>query len=115
MVSRNNIGEFEEIVMLTIGILGEGAYGLAIKKEIESRLNRTVSMGALHTGLYRLEEKGFLLSRLGEATKKRGGKPKRYFSVTASGQKILKEVMENRQKLWKGISRGTFELFPEKI
>ena len=100
--------------MLTIGILNEDAYGLAVKKEIEERLNRTVSMGALHTSLYRLEEKGLLTSRLGEATKKRGGKPKRFYAVTAKGQQILKEVMESRQDLWKGIPEGVFQIFPSK-
>lgn len=112
MITRNNLGEFEEIVMLTIGVLGENAYGLAIKTEIEKRLNRPVSMGALHTGLYRLEEKGYLVSRLGEATKVRGGKPKRFFRVTAGGQRVLKETMEDRQKLWKDIPEGVFQLFP---
>ncbi|MEQ9375278.1 MAG: helix-turn-helix transcriptional regulator [Imperialibacter sp.] len=113
MTKRNNLGEFEEIVMLTIGVLGEEAYGLAIKMEIEKRLERSVSMGALHTGLYRLEEKGYLESRLGEATKVRGGKPKRFFRVTASGQRVLKEAMEDRQKLWKDIPAGVFQLFPK--
>ncbi len=114
MSTRNNIGEFEEIVMLTVGILNEGAYGLAIKKEIEERLNRKVSMGALHTGLYRLEDKGFLTSRLGEATKTRGGKPKRYFAVTASGQKSLKEMMDTRKSLWENIPEGVFQIFSTK-
>ena len=113
MTKRNNLWEFEEIVMLTIGVLGEEAYGLAIKMEIEKRLERSVSMGALHTGLYRLEEKGYLESRLGEATKVRGGKPKRFFRVTASGQRVLKEAMEGRQKLWKDIPAGVFQLFPK--
>ena len=114
MSLRSNIGEFEEIVMLTIGILGENAYGLAIKLEIERRLKRPVSMGALHTGLYRLEEKGYLKSRLGEVTNVRGGKPKRYFKVTASGQKAVKDTMESRQKLWKSIPEGVFKIFPAK-
>ncbi len=114
MPSRINLGEFEEIVLLTIGILGDNAYGLAIKLEIEKRLKRAVSMGALHTGLYRLEEKGYLKSRLGDITRIRGGKPKRYFSVTASGQKAVKEAMESRQKLWKSIPDGVFKLFPSK-
>ena len=112
MGKGSNIGEFEEIVMLTIGILRDQAYGLAIKKEIEKNLNRSVSMGALHTGLYRLEEKGLLISSLGKPTKKRGGKPKRFFTVTAKGQVALKEVMENRQKLWNEIPEGVFEIFP---
>ena|SRR6267154_5798366 len=112
MVSRSNLGEFEEIVMLTIGVLGEEAYGLAIKTEIEDRLSRSVSMGALHTGLYRLEEKGYLRSKLGEATNLRGGKPKRFFQVTASGQRVLKQTMDGRRSLWKDIPKGVFKLFP---
>ncbi|HTF17601.1 MAG TPA: helix-turn-helix transcriptional regulator [Chryseolinea sp.] len=114
MLSRHNLGEFEEIVMLTIGILGENAYGLAIKEEIESRLKRAVSMGALHTSLYRLEEKGYLKSTLGKPTRVRGGKPKRFFTVTASGQKTLKKIMESRQQLWKNIPEGVFRLFPSE-
>ncbi len=112
MSLRNNLGEFEEIVMLTIGVLGENAYGLAIKEHIESRLNRAVSMGALHTALYRLEEKGYLKSTLGKATNIRGGKPKRFFIVTNGGQKALKKAMEIRQQLWNEIPEGVFKLFP---
>src|SRR5438477_12923333 len=101
MSQKPNLGEFEELVMLTIGVLGDEAYGLAIKTEIEKRVKRGVSMGALHTGLYRLEDKGYLRSRLGAATKVRGGKPKRFFQVTAGGQKALKEMMDSRKALWK--------------
>ncbi|MEQ9301971.1 MAG: helix-turn-helix transcriptional regulator [Cyclobacteriaceae bacterium] len=111
-MSKNQLGEFEEIVMLTIGVLNDNAYGLAIKKEIEERTSRSVSMGALHTALYRLEDKGFLTSELGEATKVRGGKPKRFFKVTIFGQKNLQQAMEDRQQLWKDIPSGVFELFP---
>lgn len=114
MQSRSNIGEFEEIVILTIGVLGENAYGHSIKLEIEKRLKRSVSMGALHTGLYRLEEKGYLESRLGDATNIRGGKPKRFFKVTASGQKAVKNAMDSRKKLWDSIPQGVFKLFPAK-
>ena len=109
MGRRYQIGEFEEIVMLAIGILNQEAYGVAIKTEIEERLDRKVSMGALHTGLYRLEDKGFLSSYLGQATKKRGGKPKRYFKVTASGQQALKAVMDNRKAMWDSIPAGVFQ------
>lgn len=114
MSLRNNLGEFEEIVMLTIGVLRDEAYGLAIKNEIERRLKRPVSLGALHTGLYRLEEKGYLKSRLGDITPTRGGKPKRYFKVTAGGQKALKEVMDDRQDLWKSIPTGVFKVTPSR-
>jgi PadR family transcriptional regulator PadR len=112
MFLRNHLGEFEEIVMLSIGALGENAYSLAIKEYIESRLKRSVSIGALHTGLYRLEEKGYLKSKLGKATKTRGGKPKRFFVVTTGGQKALKKSMEDRQQLWSDIPEGVFKLFP---
>ena len=114
MVPRNNLGEFEEIVMLTIGVLGENAYGLAVKEHIESRLQRAVSMGALHTALYRLEEKGYLKSKLGKATKVRGGKPKRFFIVTNGGQRALKKAMEDRQQLWSNIPKSVFKLFPSE-
>ena len=114
MILRNNLGEFEELVMLMIGVLGDNAYGLAIKTEIESRLKRSVSMGALHTGLYRLEEKGYLKSKLGESTNIRGGKPKRFFHVTAKGQRVLKTTMENRTQLWNSIPDGVFTLFPSR-
>jgi DNA-binding PadR family transcriptional regulator len=114
MFKRNNLGEFEEIVLLTIGVLGENAYGLAIKDHIESKLKRPVSMGALHTGLYRLEEKGYLKSKLGKPTKMRGGKPKRFFIVTNGGQKALKKAMEDRQQLWRNIPEGTFKLYPSQ-
>jgi len=114
MFQRSNLGEFEEIVMLTVGILDENAYGLAIKEEIETRLKRPVSMGALHTGLYRLEQKGYLKSKLGKPTNVRGGKPKRFFAVTNGGQKALKKAMESRLQLWKDIPEGVFNLLPSQ-
>ncbi len=114
MSRRYQIGEFEEIVMLTICVLADQAYGVAIRNEIEERLGRKVSMGALHTGLYRLEQKGLLASTLGEATKKRGGKPKRYYTVTIAGQNELKEVMDNRQSLWRSIPEGVVQVYPAK-
>ena len=92
-MGKNTIGEFEEILMLTVGVLYKEAYGIAIKEEIESKLKRKVSVGAMRTALKRLEKKGLLKSHLGEATAIRGGKRKRYFVVTPLGQKVLKEVM----------------------
>lgn len=94
------LGEFEEIVMLTVGILQEDAYGVSVKKEIESRLNRSVSIGALHAALRRLEGKGYLHSQLGEATASRGGKRKRYFTVTVYGYRALQTVKDTRNQLW---------------
>ena len=83
-MSNHSLGEFEEIVLLTVGVLQDEAYGIAIIDEMESRLNRKVSIGALQTVLRRLEKKSYLASKFGEATKIRGGKRKRFFSLTMS-------------------------------
>ena len=96
------------MVMLTVGILHKEAYGVAIIDEMEQRLNRKVSIGALQTVLRRLEKKGYLTSELGEATNVRGGKRKRYFSLTALGSRVLRETQEQRQELFKAIPRVAF-------
>jgi len=99
----NYLGEFEELVMLTVLALKNEAFGLAIRREIENQFNRNVSLGALHTALRRLWHKGYFESWLGEATPERGGKRKRYFKVTMEGRKVLNTMMENRKKLWASI------------
>ncbi|MEO1254950.1 MAG: PadR family transcriptional regulator, partial [Bacteroidota bacterium] len=108
-MGKNSIGEFEEVVMLTVAILYEDAYGISIKEEIEKRLDRKVSVGAMRTALNRLEEKGFLESEFGEATAIRGGKRKRYFKVTPKGKEVLEQVMESRKKLWASIPSIAFD------
>ncbi len=108
-MSQYHLGEFEEVVLLTVAILHSEAYGIAIIDEIEKRLNRKVSIGALQTVLRRLEKKGLLNSVFGEATKIRGGKRKRYFSVTAYGQAVLNETKEQRLALWKAIPKVAFK------
>ena len=102
-MGKNTIGEFEEIVMLTVAVLGQDAYGIAIKKDIEERSKRSVSLGAMRTALKRLEKKGFLKSEFGEVTAVRGGKRKRYFQVTPYGKRVLEEVMQTRKQLWDAI------------
>ena len=105
------LGEFEEIVLLTVGILYDEAYGVAIRDEIEKRLQRKVWLGALHATLVRLEdEKGFLRSRMGEATKKRGGKSKRYYRVTTSGQEALAYTRQMREQLWNAVPKSAFNI-----
>ena len=89
-MKKYQLGEFEEIVILTIGILNNRAYSVSIKDEIESRLSRSVSFGALHTALKRLEEKGYLKSFSGESTEERAGRPRQYFEITAIGKKAMK-------------------------
>lgn len=102
-MKKFQLGEFEEIVLLTVGVLYDDAYGVAIKDDIEKRLDRKVSVGALQSALRRMEKKGFLESREGDPTEQRGGKPKRYFKITAFGKKALEYSKDVRMELWKSI------------
>ena len=108
MSTRYSLGEFEEVVLLTVAVLHGDAYGVAIKEDIEHRLKRHVSVGALRTALKRLEDKGFLDSEFGEATAVRGGKRKRYHKVTPLGKRALEYVMDSRRKLWDAIPATAF-------
>lgn len=102
-MKKYQLGEFEEVVMLTVGILYNDAYGVSIKKEIEQRLARKVSVGALQSALKRLEDKGYLKSHEGEATQERAGRPRRYFVITALGKRALEHTKITRENLWKAI------------
>lgn len=102
-MGKYQLGEFEEIVMLTVAILQGEAYGFSIIEEMETRLKRSVSIGALQTVLKRLEKKGYLTSELGEATAVRGGKRKRFYHITAAGKSILQETKDQRLGLWNAV------------
>ena len=78
-MSQYHLGEFEEIVLLTVGVLHGNAYGVTIKDEIEQRLGREVTVGALQITLRRLESKGFLKSKQGDSSESRRGRPKLFF------------------------------------
>jgi PadR family transcriptional regulator PadR len=98
------LGEFEELVLLTAASLGnEEAYAVAVKAEVEKSASRKVNISAIHSALYRLEDKGFLKSAFGGATQKRGGKMKRYFKVTNTGFNALREAKNLKEQLWKTI------------
>jgi PadR family transcriptional regulator, regulatory protein PadR len=109
-MKKYQLGEFEEVVMLTVGILHLEAYGVSIKKEIESRLKRGVSVGALQTALKRLEDKGYLKSREGEATEERAGRPKKYFQITALGKRAMEHMRSTRDELWSAIPKVALNL-----
>lgn len=109
-MEKYSLGEFEEVVMLTVAVLHGQAYGVAIQADIEQRLNRKVSVGAMRTALKRLEDKGYLESEFGEATAMRGGKRKRYYKVTLYGKKVLEQVMSTRKQLWEAIPPVAFDL-----
>lgn len=97
------LGEFEQIVLLAILRLDETAYGVRIRREITDRTGRAVSPGALYTTLDRLEDKGFVISRLGDPTPERGGRAKRYYKVSASGRQAVQRAQNAYQSLLAGL------------
>ena len=98
------LGEFEQMAMLALIHLGSDAYGATIRQLLEEQVGRAVAIGALYSTLERLERKGMVESRLGEATAQRGGRAKRYFKVTAQGQAALKKARQAMDTLWQGVS-----------
>ncbi|MFN8348350.1 MAG: PadR family transcriptional regulator [Spirosomataceae bacterium] len=109
-MKRTFLGEFEEIVLLTVAILGEEAYGVTVTQELEQKTGRAVGFSSIHTTLQRLEEKGFLSSKMGGATAERGGRRKRFFEVTALGRRALREVKQVREELWGALPPDTLQL-----
>jgi PadR family transcriptional regulator, regulatory protein PadR len=95
-----NLGEFEELVLLTIATLVNDAYSVAICDVLEKNTGRSAKLGVVHAVLNRLEEKGFVKSKLGEATSTRGGKRKRYYAVTNAGKAAILKAKEVRDNLW---------------
>lgn len=110
MRKQLQLGEFEEIILLTVGILDGNAYGVSIRDEIENRLGRQVSVGALQTTLRRLEKKGFLESQHGESSESRRGRPKLFFSLTPLGKRSLEYVRGTRNDLWNALPQSIVNL-----
>jgi PadR family transcriptional regulator PadR len=108
-VKKYQLGEFEELVILTIGILNNEAYGVSIQHEMESRLARTISMGAIHAALTRMEDKGYLRSFSGESSEERAGRPKRFFEITALGKKAMLHSKSTRDEFWNAIPKTVFQ------
>ena len=100
-MGKDYLGEFEELVLTMVGVLQDDAYGAAISDEIESRLKREVNLSAVHVTLYRLEDKGYIRSKVGGATKERGGRRKRIYTITSAGLAMLRSIRESRLQLWK--------------
>ena len=109
-MGKYQLGEFEEIVLLTVGVLFGDAYGVSIKLSIEEKLRRSVSVGALQSALKRLEQKGYISSEEGESTGDRGGRPKRYFQLTASGKDAIEHAREVRNQLYNEIPKVALDL-----
>ncbi len=104
-----HLGEFEELVLLTVAILHDEAYGLAIQREMERQTNRSISIGAVHAACNRLSDKGFLQARFSEASQKRGGKRKKLYTVSYAGQQALTHARDLRQQLWDQIPGTAFQ------
>ena len=106
----SNLGEFEELVLLSIGALADDAYGVSIKNFIREKARRQPSIGALHSALSRLEDKGYIKAEVGEATKVRGGRRKKYYQITIAGKEALRVANELRSEIYRMIPNLNFAL-----
>jgi DNA-binding PadR family transcriptional regulator len=97
------LGEFEQMVLMAVLHLGDQAYAVTIREEIERRTGRAASRGAIYITLERLEKKGYLESWLADPTPERGGRAKRYHRVSASGATALKRSLAALEKMWQGL------------
>lgn len=98
------LGEFEQFLLLAILKLRDSAYGSSIRQLLAETIERDVTIGALYTTLERLESKGLVESKMGEATPERGGRAKKYFKVTAQGQMSLKRSKDALANMWQGLA-----------
>ena len=103
MRRREYLGSFELVVMLALMRLGQGAYGVPISREIEEATGREVAIGSVYATLARLEAKGLVFSNIGEPTPERGGRAKRYFTVTGEGQREVRQTQHALKTLSQGV------------
>ncbi len=106
MAKGDYLGEFEQIILLALLRLRDNAYGMTIRREIEKRTGRQVSIGAVYATLERLEQKGYVSSRQGESTPERGGRAKRFFKIEVEGHLALRESQQVLEKMRKGLELG---------
>jgi DNA-binding PadR family transcriptional regulator len=105
-MKRGYLGEFEELVLLTVAVLSSNAYGVSITHEIIKQTQRSVRLNQVHAALQRLEDKGMVASRMGEPTAERGGRRKRLFTITAFGQQTIGDIQAIRNNMW-NLLQGT--------
>jgi DNA-binding PadR family transcriptional regulator len=104
-----SLGEFEELVLLSVGILFDDAYGLAIVDELQKKTGRNIMISSVHKALVRLEDKGYLKSRMGGATNVRGGRDKRLYRLTPAGKAVLNEMKDLRNQMWNEVPKMAWE------
>lgn len=107
-MTQHTLGEFEELVLLMVGALHDEAYGVAILEQLEKKMRRKINISAIHVALKRMEDKGFLKSRFGGITEDRGGRRKKFYTVTALGKRVLDEQYALRNSLYKEIPNVSF-------
>jgi PadR family transcriptional regulator PadR len=111
MTSKGNyLGEFEELVLLSVASLVDEAYGVSIMQYINEQTGRNVNISAVHEVLKRLQRKGYLKSKMGGATQERGGRRKRFFLLTVGGKKMLDEQMKLKLQLYKQVPNFSLKL-----
>ena len=104
-MSRIYLGELEELILLMVALLNKEAYGVLIAEELQKQAGRELSISAVHAVLHRLEEKGFVKSRMGGASAERGGRRKRLFNITSSGRHAVDELRDTRNLIWDLIAK----------
>lgn len=104
-----NLGEFEELVLLAVGVLQGDAYSIAITDEISKVTGRKIAFGVVHSALNRLEKKGLAESRMGPSTNVRGGRRKRLFTISAAGKTALLKARDQRAQLWELMPEAAFK------
>ena len=111
MTKGNFLGELDELVLLTTAVLhDEGAYGFSVVQEIEDKIGKKISLSAVHTVLYRLQDRGLVQSELGGASHNRGGRRKRLFYVSQLGKQLIAKVKHQRDKYWQELGDMSFGL-----
>lgn len=108
-MGKSKLGSLEEVVLLIVAMRYDSAYSVGVVEEYKKQTGQNINISAIHTVLYRLEEKGFLDSRLGEASGQRGGKRKRLFYITPVGKKAMDEQQTLRDRLRKQIPEIAFQ------
>jgi DNA-binding PadR family transcriptional regulator len=105
MASRIYLGELEELILLIVALLEKDAYGVSITEELKKQAGRDISISAVHAALHRLEDKGFVKSKMGGASQERGGRRKRLFTITAYGRHAIEELRDTRNFIWNLITK----------
>lgn len=105
---EHSLGEFEELVLLTVAAYNNEAYGVLILENLQEKLNKKVNISAVHVVLKRMENKGFVESKYGGITKERGGRRKKFYNITSLGKRILDNQYELRTSMYQQIPNISF-------